>query len=75
MPIFQYVARSADGRQVTGTAEAVDQTTVVRMLREKGLTATSIKAGASKTARGSKKKGKGGASVSMTLSFFPSRWR
>lgn len=60
MPIFQYVARSADGRQVTGTAEAVDQTTVVRMLREKGLTATSIKAGASKTARGSKKKGKGG---------------
>lgn len=60
MPIFQYVARSSDGRQVTGTAEATDQTTVVRMLREKGLTATSIKAGATKAEKKKKKKGKGG---------------
>jgi type II secretory pathway component PulF len=37
MPVYQYAARSADGRIVSGTAEAGDQSSVIRMLREKGL--------------------------------------
>jgi len=60
MPTYQYVARSADGRTVNGTAEAADQASVVQMLREKGLIPTSIKAGASKTKTAAKKRGKGG---------------
>ncbi|MCC5877764.1 MAG: type II secretion system F family protein [Candidatus Sumerlaeia bacterium] len=61
MPVFQYVARASDGRQLSGTAEASDQATVVRMLREKGLTVTSIQTGAVKGAKKKKElKGKGG---------------
>jgi type IV pilus assembly protein PilC len=60
MPIFQYVARAADGRTVNGTAEAADQGSVVRMLREKGLTATQVSASAAKAAPQKKRHGKGG---------------
>lgn len=61
MPVFQYVARAADGRTVNGTAEAMDQGSVVRMLREKGLTPTQIKATTQKAKAAKKKKtGRGG---------------
>ncbi len=61
MPLFQYVARSGDGRTINGTAEAADQGSVVRMLREKGLTPTQIKETAAKAkAKAKKNKGKGG---------------
>jgi type IV pilus assembly protein PilC len=47
---------------MSGTAEASDQATVVRMLREKGLTVTSIKAGGTVAGAKTRKKktGKGG---------------
>jgi type IV pilus assembly protein PilC len=60
MPVFQYVARAADGRTVNGTAEAADQGTVARMLREKGLMPTQIKIGAATSTKTKKSKGKGG---------------
>ena len=63
MPTYQYVARSSDGRTVSGTAEAADQNAVVQMLREKGLMPTSIKAGGAGGAAATKqkkRKGKGG---------------
>lgn len=63
MPVFQYSARASDGRTVNGTAEAADQGTVARMLREKGLIPTQIRAGSAKAAAAAKKKkqkGKGG---------------
>lgn len=60
MPFFQYIARSGDGRTINGTAEAPDQTSVVRMLREKGLVPTQIQETAGKKAAKKKKGGKGG---------------
>jgi type IV pilus assembly protein PilC len=62
MPVFQYVARGTDGKVVNGTAEAADQGTVVRMLREKGLSVTQVKQAPAKAAASKKKvkKGKGG---------------
>lgn len=59
MPAYQYVARAADGRMLNGTAEASDQATVVRMLREKGLMPVSIQVGAAK-GKAKKQKGKRG---------------
>ncbi len=57
MPVYQYSARAADGRVVMGTAEAGDQSSVVRMLREKGLMPTEIRLGGqSRVAAGAKKK-------------------
>ena len=60
MPIYQYVARSIDGRMVNGTAEAGDQATVVRMLKEKGLVPTEIRVGVKSQAAKKAKKLKGG---------------
>lgn len=60
MPIFQYNARAADGRMMNGTAEAADQGTLIRMLRERGLTVTDVKASAAAPAKKRKKRGKGG---------------
>jgi type IV pilus assembly protein PilC len=60
MPTYQYVARAADGRVVSGTAEASDQNTVVQMLREKGLMPTRISIGAGKTGAKKKRRGRGG---------------
>lgn len=60
MPVYQYVARAADGRTVSGTAEATDQNTVVQMLREKGLIPTQIKVGSAVSKAAKKKRGKGG---------------
>ncbi|MEQ8820349.1 MAG: type II secretion system F family protein [Sumerlaeia bacterium] len=59
MPVYQYVARSADGRVVSGTAEATDQNTVARMLRDKGLMPTEIKTGGA-SKKSAKQKGKKG---------------
>jgi len=59
MPTYQYVARAADGRMVSGTADASDQNTVVQMLREKGLMPTRISLGAAKGAK-KRRRGRGG---------------
>ncbi len=58
MPVFQYVARAANGQTMNGTVEADDQTSVVRMLRERGLTPTQIQQTAARAA-GKKKKKRG----------------
>jgi type IV pilus assembly protein PilC len=42
MPTFQYVARESNGKTVTGTHDAANPSMVVRFLRERGLTPTSI---------------------------------
>lgn len=42
MPTFQYSARDVGGRTVTGTHEAANPSLVVRHLRDRGLTATTI---------------------------------
>jgi len=60
MPLFQYSARSSDGSVVTGTAEATDQATLVRSLREKGLTTTAVTSASSKSKAKNAKKGKRG---------------
>ncbi len=61
MPVFQYAAKAADGKTISGTAEAADQNTVAKMLREKGLVPTSIRQGGAGAAKGPKKRrGKGG---------------
>lgn len=61
MPTFEYAARSTDGSVINGTAEAADQGTLVRMLREKGLTPTSVRAGvAPAAAKRRKRRTKGG---------------
>jgi len=46
MPSFQYTARNAQGRTITGIAEAVSQAVAARMLREQGLIPVSIELGA-----------------------------
>ncbi len=60
MPVFQYNARSADGQTINGTAEAADENSVVRMLREKGLTPTQIQKASASGRSAKKKKGKRG---------------
>mgnify|MGYP001076467867 CR=1 FL=1 len=61
MPVYQYIARSAQGKLISGTADGVNQSAVVKMLREKGLTTTSIQlnsmASASASRRRQKRKG------------------
>ncbi len=65
MPMFQYVARASDGKTVNGTAEAADQGSVVRMLKEKGLTPTQIKETKGKAAAAKRKKGTKGGRVKI----------
>ncbi len=60
MPTFEYAARSTDGSVINGTADAADQGTLVRMLREKGLTPTAVRVGTGAAARQKKRRGKGG---------------
>jgi len=50
MPYYQYVARTALGKIVSGGSEAVSQSMIVKMLREKGLTPTSIRQGSAAAA-------------------------
>lgn len=42
MPFYQYVARSPQGKTVTGSTEASTQSAVVKMLRDQGLIPTTI---------------------------------
>ncbi len=45
MAYYEYVARTTQGKTVTGALEAVNQSAVVKMLREKGLMPTAINEG------------------------------
>jgi type IV pilus assembly protein PilC len=49
MPTFTYVARNAQGKVVTGKTEAATQGMVVKLLKDQGLTPTSIQLGAVST--------------------------
>lgn len=62
MPYFTYVARNPQGKLVTGRTEAATQNAVVRILKEQGLTPTSITAGviAESAAKGRKQRLKRG---------------
>jgi type IV pilus assembly protein PilC len=60
MPYYQYVARTLQGKTVTGSAEGINQSAVVKMLREKGLTTTSIQMGTTSTVGKRKQKQKRG---------------
>jgi MSHA biogenesis protein MshG len=46
MPYFSYVARNPQGKLVTGRTEAATQAVVVKILKDQGLTPTSIDQGA-----------------------------
>lgn len=54
MPYFTYVARNPQGKLVTGRTEAPTQAVVVKILKDQGLTPTSIDMGAGGAAAGSK---------------------
>ncbi|CAN5374215.1 type II secretion system F family protein [soil metagenome] len=60
MPVFQYAARAQDGRTVNGTAEAADQASIVRMLRDQGLKVTAINQAAAQAVKKKKQKLKSG---------------
>ncbi len=61
MPVYQYVARTYQGKMVTGKSEASDESAVAKILREQGLIPTSIEAGSSRAKAAVKEpKGKGG---------------
>jgi type IV pilus assembly protein PilC len=45
MAFYEYTARTTQGKMVSGTAEGSNQSVVVKMLREKGLTPTTIQEG------------------------------
>lgn len=61
MPLFQYTARNAEGKTVSGVTEAVNQTVAARMLRERGLIPVSIELGGAAAQRQRRRRrGKGG---------------
>lgn len=60
MPVYQYVARSPEGKNISGTTQAEDQSTVVKLLREQGLTPTSIQMGVAVSVKNKYARGKGG---------------
>lgn len=60
MPLFQYVARGSDGKTVTGTTDAANQTAVVKLLRDQGLTPTQISLSRTGVVAAKKFKGKRG---------------
>lgn len=60
MAHFTYAARAANGQTVNGSIEAADQGSVIRMLREQGLTPTDIKQSAGTAVKVKKQRGKGG---------------
>jgi type IV pilus assembly protein PilC len=45
MPVYQYVARTYQGKMVTGKSEAADEGAVAKILRDQGLIPTSIEVG------------------------------
>jgi type IV pilus assembly protein PilC len=60
MPVFQYVARDAQGKIINGTTQAANQSAVVKFLRDQGLIPTTIQLGGA-AAKGAYGRGKGGA--------------
>ncbi len=48
MPVYQYVARTPQGKMVTGRTEGDNEATVARLLRDQGLIPTSIEVGAAR---------------------------
>lgn len=60
MPTFQYVARTHQGKMVTGKSEGADQSSVARVLREQGLIPTSIELGSAQAKPSKKETGKRG---------------
>jgi type IV pilus assembly protein PilC len=60
MPSFQYIARNSEGRIVRGSTDAQSQSMVARMLREQGLTPTSIEMGSATNTQSRRPTGKGG---------------
>lgn len=61
MPVYQYVARTYQGKMVTGKSEASDESAVAKILREQGLIPTSIEIGAGKAkAEAKQPRGRGG---------------
>jgi len=60
MPVFQYVARDANGKMITGSTKAESETSVVKYLREQGLTPTSIQIGIAGQAKTKFTRGKRG---------------
>lgn len=55
MAVYQYVARTYQGKMVTGRTEGADEGAVARVLREQGLVPTSIELGGAAPARASRK--------------------
>lgn len=61
MPVYRYVARTLSGETVSGTREADSQSALLSILREQGLTPTSIETGGSSASKAKRKSsGKGG---------------
>jgi type IV pilus assembly protein PilC len=60
MPVYQYVARNSGGKTISGSTQAVNQSAVVKHLREQGLTPTSIQIGGTDTFKPKYPRGKGG---------------
>jgi len=60
MPLYQYTARTVQGKTITGTTEALNQGAAARTLREQGLIPVSIAAGSTTGAKGRRTAGKGG---------------
>lgn len=61
MPLFQYTARNAQGKTLTGTLEANNEAIAARMLRERGEIPVSIQMGSASSKTASRKnRGKGG---------------
>ncbi len=54
MPYFTYVARNPQGKMVTGRTEAATQAMVVKLLKDQGLTPTSVNTGSGSSATKSK---------------------
>ena len=61
MPVFQYVARTHQGKMVTGRTEGADQSAVAKILREQSLLPTSIELTSSQPSGKKKEKSKGGS--------------
>lgn len=60
MPSYQYIARGANGKTITGATQATNQSAVVKYLREQGLTPTSIQLGGTEVVKTKFPKGRGG---------------
>ncbi|MBX7246611.1 MAG: type II secretion system F family protein [Candidatus Sumerlaeaceae bacterium] len=58
MAVFTYVARNPQGKMVSGRTEAATQAMVVKILKEQGLTPTSIQTGVAGEAKAARRKQK-----------------